>query len=165
MLLTLSHGVVAGFWRFHFLFILSLTVIEATTSFHFKQKIFHFIKMSSNSLPTDLMKMKMKDRASVGSIEDEQAPSILMSTLSISDSSSLMDAASVDVSAKDAAAASAGDQAARDFEAEDLLSAGALTGEDLKAWNEHAVLVSMLRAYFETKKPGVSRICCSFENL
>lgn len=87
----------------------------------------------------------------MGSIEDEQAPSILMSTLSISDSSSLMDAASVDVSAKDA------DQSNDQFVDDDLVSAGDIAEDELKTWNEHAILVSMLRAYFEAKKPGVSK--------
>lgn len=112
-----------------------------------KHRLFNLSNMSFDGF-SDHKKMQ---RASVGSIEDEQAPSILMSTLSISDSSSLMDAASVDVSAKDA------DQSNDQFVDDDLVSAGDIAEDELKTWNEHAILVSMLRAYFEAKKPGVSK--------
>lgn len=95
--------------------------------------------------------LKKMERASVGSIEDEQAPSILMSTLSISDSSSLMDAASVDVSTKE------GDgQSKEDLEDDLHFEEETPSADDLKAKNEHAILVSLLRAYFEAKKPAVS---------
>lgn len=91
--------------------------------------------------------ISFSDISAASSIDQQEVPSILMSTLSINDSAELVDAAEVG----------------------DAKGGGNGGGDDLQQLNlspsaeknEYAVLVAMLRAFFQQKRPGVSSLFLS----
>lgn len=90
--------------------------------------------------------ISFSDISAASSIDQQEVPSILMSTLSINDSAQLVDAAEVG----DAKGGDGGDDLHQ--QQLDLSSSSSPSAEK----NEYAVLVAMLRAFFQQKRPGVS---------
>ncbi|KAH9393459.1 hypothetical protein TYRP_021798 [Tyrophagus putrescentiae] len=84
--------------------------------------------------------ISFSDISAASSIDQQEVPSILMSTLSINDSAKLVDAAEV------------GDAKGGDGGGDDLQQLNLSPSAEK---NEYAVLVAMLRAFFQQKRPGV----------
>lgn len=91
--------------------------------------------------------ISFSDISAASSIDQQEVPSILMSTLSINDSAELVDAAEVGDVKGGGDGGGDGDLHQQHLD---------LSSSPSAEKNEYAVLVAMLRAFFHQKRPGVS---------